>query len=712
MRHRNGPGNGYRPNALAAGGMAAASRISPEGSMRGQRTYNTEYRSNNIRGGYGRGGRSKQFQPLPPRETDIFMEAGRLAAEYLVSKGVLPPDALSGKWLNDDAKEQMKNYRSFRHHEVDKTPVATDGHASGPSNLANSGLETGSVRRRYSDEYTSMASRFSFRGRKRTGPLKTYGSEMKREFGRSGSWAEKSGASLSIEADRDTLIENQALQSGGKDGNDSKQSSPGEAIQVDSETSIKSEFDKHNPEDDVHANNGALSKAKNLSSDADGELIKRSDDSNKFNDMTDISKGINDNNWQQKNDENKAKSSTEDNNLAHVDLLKHCKFANVCTKARSPLKKGPKGVQNPMNGDGKISNRVFSETSEAQVINVDVGSSSCNDPCHHDFESLQSNDPSIQKELGVTSTTKSGESLRAPESAYKEKETDEVQSPNSMFMERGVKRAIDYMTDGRGDSKKIRHCVSTLDAQSDSSSHLSCLINNQPHLQGSETAGSALVTPVSDQKVLDVSLVPKCEADSVEFMEEKQLFPGSFKTCDLNLSGTCDVGANHEPPPTIIFPSVTQPGEAGAPIDVDLSMGSSDNLPEKNSKHGIKDMDIEVIDLENDSAQDHKVFDNPEKRADTLFNDLVGFPSNMHNSNGIPDVQDGYGLMISELLANESPSSSSVHTDLNSLNNHMGLPNTEGMLGDDESIYMSLGEIPISLLGPWEQPMQDYGKPY
>lgn len=43
----------------------------------------------------------------------------------------------------------------------------------------------------------------------------------------------------------------------------------------------------------------------------------------------------------------------------------------------------------------------------------------------------------------------------------------------------------------------------------------------------------------------------------------------------------------------------------------------------------------------------------------------------------MPDVQDGYGLMISELLGNDSPNSSSVPTDLNSLHNHMGLQNAE-----------------------------------
>lgn len=66
-------------------------------------------------------------------------------------------------------------------------------------------------------------------------------------------------------------------------------------------------------------------------------------------------------------------------------------------------------------------------------------------------------------------------------------------------------------------------------------------------------------------------------------------------------------------------------------------------------------------------------------RADTVFTDLDGFPNNVHNANEVPDVQDGYGLMISELLGNDSPNCSSLPTNLNSLNNDVGLPNIEVM---------------------------------
>ena len=60
-----------------------------------------------------------------------------------------------------------------------------------------------------------------------------------------------------------------------------------------------------------------------------------------------------------------------------------------------------------------------------------------------------------------------------------------------------------------------------------------------------------------------------------------------------------------------------------------------------------------------------------------MYSGLAGFSNNSVNANDIPDVQDGYGLMISELLGNDIPNCSSVPADMNSLHNEMGLHNGE-----------------------------------
>lgn len=593
-KHRNGPGNGYRPNALALGSVAAASRIPPEGSMRGNRIYNSEYRS------YNRGGHSKQFQPPlpPPREADVFMEAGRMAAEYLVSKGVLPPNAISGKWQNDSLKNQVGNFQGFRAHEAENIQMSADGQASVHSRLGNAALDVGPGRRRYSDEINSMGSRNSIRGRKRSGSFKISGAEMNRELGRSVSWAGKIRASPPVEADNDT--------SAGKDVSSGIQnSSPGETTQeVVSGTDTESGLEKCNVVEDADGKDSLMSNEKCLPSDA-GEPIKKSDDANDEDDV--VKEGRIDKDLQQKHEENKVITSSgmEDGlvNEDLVDLVKHCKFVNVPTKARSSLTtKGSKNDGGPMNEDEYISKRELLEDSGVNVIDVDVDNSAVSASSHQSLElkSLQSDVPMLENEMGVTYSTRSG-----------------FGSSNSMLMERGKKREIDFNTEGREDFKKLRQWVPSGEAQVGSSPPISSSM--EPILQEPGTSRISGLTQSSDQNSLDISLFSNDHAESGDFMEEKQLFPGSFKTCDLNLVGACDVNENHDADPMLVFQSITRTANITTPIDVDLSMSNNGNMPNKTSKHGVSDKDIEVIDLEKDSAHEDQTLRNPERRLFFVF---------------------------------------------------------------------------------------------
>ncbi|KAK9128399.1 hypothetical protein Syun_017196 [Stephania yunnanensis] len=58
---------------------------------------------------------------------------------------------------------------------------------------------------------------------------------------------------------------------------------------------------------------------------------------------------------------------------------------------------------------------------------------------------------------------------------------------------------------------------------------------------------------------------------------------------------------------------------------------------------------------------------------------MEGFLSHMTDTSDLPDARDGYGLMISKLHG----------TDISNC--------STGILGDDDPIYLSLGEIPISI---------------
>ena len=87
-----------------------------------------------------------------------------------------------------------------------------------------------------------------------------------------------------------------------------------------------------------------------------------------------------------------------------------------------------------------------------------------------------------------------------------------------------------------------------------------------------------------------------------------------------------------------------------------------------------------------------------QRETESVFMELETFPNHAQNTSDVSDAQDDYGPMISELLGNDISNCSSVSTDINSLDHEMNLHDGEGMLsGNDDSIYMSLGKIPISM---------------
>lgn len=56
-------------------------------------------------------------------------------------------------------------------------------------------------------------------------------------------------------------------------------------------------------------------------------------------------------------------------------------------------------------------------------------------------------------------------------------------------------------------------------------------------------------------------------------------------------------------------------------------------------------------------------------RTETAFTDIEGFPNPAPNTVDIPDAQDGYNLMISELLGNDFSNCTSVQGEINHLDN-------------------------------------------
>ena len=180
--------------------------------MTGVGSYNSEHRSFNR--GFGRGHprsyQSSQRQPSsqPTRKGDLFIEAGRLAVEYLVSNGLLSSNVLSGKCQNGtlgSSSGECRDHRGSHDREsisnscVDdrSTGTARQG-ASSPDGIAG-------ARRTTVDEDPRMSRNYSWETR-RLGVSRSYTSDWTRENGREGSFSDRVTVSQGIDAENDKFL--------------------------------------------------------------------------------------------------------------------------------------------------------------------------------------------------------------------------------------------------------------------------------------------------------------------------------------------------------------------------------------------------------------------------------------------------------------------------------------------------------------------------
>lgn len=692
--------------------------------------YASEYRQRDG-GGLGRGRRGG----------DIFVEAGRLAAEYLVSQGLLPPNVLpppSAKWQNHKAP-------------------AVEGGAGRPSALARLGSADGRRKLGF-DEFGQKG------GRRRGSFSRSNGLDWGREYRRNGSWSDRfRGGGIDV-----------------RDGEDDDYDSGGFSVRHQDEEYQQQQQQQNSVVDDASVKSNANSNELVQRSEDGGDLNEKDKDRDKekendrvsaellevkqsgggkdvcdvdmevgvvndlesvsvvgVNEVKDVGVDDDDDVDNEKLRNLSAELSDHENSSSGgvvADLVLLSKSVKVPTRTRSSIvRKNLKAVNN---GEGSVSAHDVGDLQVAEEVlaeNEPVKGSPSGDLLGEKSYDIVNVDPDVDevepvhaavdvKELDAECKAEevqsvgcqSGQDNRAFVQDNNQESSailPEYGSCSSLADERGEKRVAEDDDDVREDNKRVRGWLPSLVPKTEG-----YFMHTEP-IEVKESPGEDeiphidKVTMTTDQGSLMSSGSQFTEGGDRPFLqcsEEKPSLPSSFRTCDLNLMEASEVHENHVDHPVLIYPPAVSEAKKAVPIDIDLTMSHA-SVSGKFNTHTTSGKEIEVIDLENDSIQEEKSIDNMDRKTETMFPGLEGFSNHAQNAADMHDVQDGYGLMISELLGPEFTNCSAVPGDINSVHNEMGLHGGTGTLAEDDSIYMSLGEL--SFLRPWEQPpSQDYQK--
>ncbi|KAK4795295.1 hypothetical protein SAY86_013289 [Trapa natans] len=629
-RHQS-PGNGYRSNSM---GMGMASRISPENSRRGHGFFNSEYRSFNR--SYGRShSQPKHFHPsqspqlsqptvaVPRGKFDVFIEAGRLATEYLVSRGSLPPGALTGKWQNGNLKD-LQEYRSHDSDAGYNIQFPVDGRVSGPTQLPDSGSDLGPGRRRYSDDCGSSEFINYAKGKRRGGSFRGYNSERGRDYGRSSSWSDRPKSPPSLNADREYELGNHEEQLVTQNNNNLVEKSRKEELKGEEIDGAQEHESKE------HGSIVTIYDAeKNIREETDGGgdvPINKMEKLRVSKENTEVEKDKDVIGEEQTNKEIMSEELPNNNSLDMLlvtDLQNLCKFANMPTKARSL-----RGSR--VSKEEKVSDVETSQLSDVLFEDKAVDISINNLSGARDLE-FEISKMEVTKNINLVDRSLVLEGNQELNEKRGEKRLFEENNTNE-----DCKRVEEWFPSGVSD------------------------------VVGRPRTNDKLIT-VDYQHQQSTKCSPQTsQIGEASYAKEKQLFPGSFKICDLNLMEASDVNETRDKDPVFMYGPIS---DFKKEVDIDLSINNSS----KSSLHAkqVNDIhrEIEVIDLDEDSTPEDREFDITERRPDAAFNSLDEYSTNpVQNPTDIPDNHDGYGLMISELLGTDFSGCPSV-PEMNPLDN-------------------------------------------
>eukprot|EP00268_Persea_americana_P025265 TRINITY_DN2460_c0_g1_i1.p1 TRINITY_DN2460_c0_g1~~TRINITY_DN2460_c0_g1_i1.p1 ORF type:complete len:748 (-),score=199.33 TRINITY_DN2460_c0_g1_i1:372-2615(-) len=743
-RHRS-PSNGVKLNS--AGIRLPPPQMSPERSVRVRREYISDHRSFNKR--RFRRGPGKHYPPLPqlPPRGDIFMEAGRLAAEYLVSQGLLPPNLLSGRQQNGNLKGPKGDLHGFRLQDRDSPLPPPEGRTSALARLGNTIPDTGHCRRRSLDEFNPERSRSHERGRRSNENHRGYGLDhWSREKRRNGSFSERARAFSDVEEGEDEFYggrhEDRRADLDVVIGRAPKTSTDEPSLKKEISGNFESKLDNFELPDDVGFE--AISSKAKRDPPIETQMIlnKGLDDAKISSSVNEVKDGnvCDEEMEKEKAPEELGKQhvSVEDvdmpNNHGSSDLPDLCRSGEVSTETQSPLAtcvlkvdQGPSIRENEMcdlsvaggpklsrekdSAEGASSNLFTNLTHNSESLASDISR----------FSSLHS----VGEAHDLDTAIVEGSEICPRSQSFSDRSSfiNEQGSSQPLGFERC--RSMDELNESFGQNpaswgatKRPRERTPPMVSDPDDLICLRDLRAKHIRMQAANiSAGEEIVKAIDEEKLDEGDLSSKGKIDSgLAAREEKQHFPSFFKIRDLNLADVSEITESSEGlvGDHISAGPSTLGVEKQASADIGLSIFNSNfNSSHIHDERSINAIQVAGIDATNGSVMEDKVFVTSERKAEPIFSSADSFLNQTQNADDLPEVRDGYGLGISEFLGTDiSNCSSGLPSDVNDMQTAMALHNQEGIPSEDDQIFLSLGEIPISFMGDWDQPNHDFGKPF
>lgn len=664
--------------------------------------HNSEYR-NFDKQGFKRGSKKPHHPPLSPSpgRGDIFMEAGRLAAEYLVSQGLLPPDLLSGKWQNDgDLMNEMRDVQDSRMQDRDNLHLTQECRISALARLGNVVPDVGSGRRRSFDEFNPAGLRNHRRERRKMGKFRGYGSDFGRENRWNGLPSDEERISPDTADGEDEFTgEYHGERTVNMDVGRRVASVISHDLPLQNEIAGDLEADRKNVEFPNNSGCRASSSNRNRNTpfNTKEELNRVPDASRIFS----VIEGLrNDFTADEKMGKESAPEELRQLNLSVDD--------DQSSKRDSDLLESCSSVKDPKQKNSSLASTV-SEIDEGPVIeernicDADHAGRSNISKKEDSFDGSSSDPPtnpnhSLQRRASESSRLPSvclvieAQDLDRPclvenevcrrSQSFSDRysfmhEEGLIQGSHGFQRCRSMDEAKESSVQRCGTSegtKRIRDCPSAVSLP-DELIHLHDIRAKRPCLHVEEVSTDKEVTKAIDkERLVECVLSPNNRTESgLESREDTQCLPCFFKTCDLNLAvnGSEIV---ESPEGVVQNPSITGGSalevEKQAPVDVGLTT-SIRNFNSNDDHNGCSSDAKEVAgtDGTNGSVNENKIYCAPEQKSEPMFSNLESFLNPMENTIDPHDIQDGYGLAISEFLGANVSNGSSDPAAISDLHN-------------------------------------------